>query len=167
MTSTETMSKQFALHNRLFNNVLEGIADASGNMRLNDQVNHLQWIAGHLTDTRYKFAPMFGLQANYPHTNLFTDPTQPPPNNRAIDESIAYPALSETLQYWNELSTPFADAVAAITNEQAEAELPFGTPIGGKTLIGLLAFLTSHESYHIGQMSIIRKALGLSAMSYK
>jgi uncharacterized damage-inducible protein DinB len=167
MTSVDILSKQFALHNRLFNNVLEGIEDASGGMRLNDQVNHLQWIAGHLVDTRYKFAPMFGLQASYPHTGLFTDATKPPPNKRALDESITYPPLSETLQYWNDIASQFAEAVGNVTDEQAASELPFGTPIGGKSLLGLLGFLTSHESYHIGQMSIVRKYLGLSAMSYR
>ncbi len=167
MSTIQILSKQFALHNRLFNNVLEGIATAQANTRLGDQVNHLQWIAGHLVNTRYNTAPMLGLQESFPYKNVYSDPTQPPPGNRALDESITYPPLPEILQYWNGIADTFVAHTAAITDEQAAAELPFGTPIAGKTLLDYFGFLASHESCHIGQMSIIRRYLGLSAMSYR
>jgi len=167
MSASQIITKQFALHNRLFNNVLEGVEDRQGKERLSDQVNHLQWIAGHLTNSRYNFAPMLGLTATFPYKELYTDASKPPPNNRAIDESIQYPSLSETLDYWNNFSAAFVEGVSKLSEEQLAKELPFGTPIGDKTLLGLLGFLVSHESYHVGQMSIIRKYLGLDAMSYK
>jgi DinB family protein len=167
MSSIQIIAKQFALHNRLFNNVLEGIADSKGNERLSDAVNHLQWIGGHLANSRYNFVPVLGITESFPYKELYTDPSQPPPNNRAIDESVNYPSLSETLKYWNILAVPFVDNIEKLSDAQLAGELPFGTPIGDKTLLGLLGFLASHESYHIGQMSIIRKYLGLSAMSYK
>ena len=167
MSSISIVAKQFALQTRLFNNVLEDIEEAKSNTRLSDQVNHLRWIAGHLTNTRYNAAPMLGLQQSYPYKHLFSDASLPPPSTKAIDETIDYPSLKETLEYWNSFSGPFVNAVAGITDEQTAGELPFGTPIGDKTLIGYFGFLTSHESCHIGQMSIIRKYLGLGAMSYK
>jgi hypothetical protein len=167
MSSISIVTKQFALHNRLFNNVLEGIADAKGTERLSDHVNHLLWIAGHLTNTRYNFGVFLGLTATFPYKELYTDTTKPPPNNRPIDESVTYPSLTEILGYWNDYAGPFVDGVANLTEEQLAGELPFGTPIGGKTLLELFGFVASHESSHIGQMSIIRKYLGLPAMSYK
>ncbi|HWB27492.1 MAG TPA: DinB family protein [Chitinophagaceae bacterium] len=163
----QPIAKQFALHTRLFNNVLEGVADEKGNQRLNQQVNHLQWIAGHLTNARYNQAPMLGLTAVFPYKDLYTDASKPPPNNRAIDESIAYPSLAEILGYWNSFAAPFTEAVANMGEEQLAGKLPFGIPIGDNTILGLMAFLASHESSHIGQMSIIRKYIGLDAMSYK
>lgn len=167
MSSISIVAKQFALQTRLLNNVLEDIEEAQGNTRLSNQVNHLRWIAGHLANTRFNAAPMLGLQQSYPYKHLFTDASLPPPSTKPIDETTSYPALKETLGYWNSFSGPFVNAVANIADEQAMHELPFGTPIGDKTLLGYFGFLTSHESYHIGQMSIIRKYLGLSAMSYK
>jgi len=167
MSSIQTLSKQFALHTRLFNNVLEDIEDNKGLERVSEEVNHLQWIAGHLTNSRYNFAPMLGINASFPYKDLYTDGTKPPPNNRAIDASIKYPSLTEIKKYWNDLGNAFAEKTAAMKDEQINSGIPFAVPIGGNTVLDLLAFLASHESYHIGQMSIIRKHLGKGAMSYK
>ena len=167
MSTFLILSKQFALHSRLFNNVLEGVTELKGHERLSGEVNHLQWIAGHLVNTRYNFATMLGLSDSFPYKDLFTDPTKPPPNNRVIDDSLAYPSIHETLKYWNAYAGKFAEAIASIPVEQEQMELPFGNPLGDKTMPGFLAFLASHESYHIGQMSLIRKYLGLGAMSYQ
>jgi uncharacterized damage-inducible protein DinB len=165
MSSIQPVSKQFALQSRLFNNVLEGISDNKGPERLSEYVNHLQWIAGHLTNSRYRFAPMLGLDAAFPYVEIYSDLTQPPPHNRAIDASIKYPALTEIKKYWNRLTTGFVDGVSGLSSAQLESETPIRVPTGN-TLSDLLSFIASHESYHIGQMSIIRKYLGLEAMSY-
>ena len=165
--SIQIIAKQFALHTRLFNNVLEGVEESLAGKRMTEEVNHLQWIAGHLTNARYNYAPMIGLNDTFPYKELYMDPTAPPPNNRAINASIKYPSLSEILKCWNDYSPAFVEAISKLSDVQLSAELPFGTPINDKTMLGFLGFLTSHESYHIGQMSIIRKYLGLGAMSYK
>ena len=47
------------------------------------------------------------------------------------------------------------------------APAPWQAPgVDDKTMLGLLAFLAQHDSYHVGQMAILRKAVGLQAMSY-
>jgi len=165
--SIQIIAKQFALHTRLFNNVLEGVEESQAGKRMTEEVNHLQWIAGHLTNSRYNYAPMIGLSDTFPYKDLYMDPTAPPPNNRAIDTSIKYPSLTEILKYWNAYSPAFVESISKLSDAQISTELPFGTPINDKSMLGFLGFLTSHESYHIGQMSIIRKYLGLAAMSYK
>src|ERR1700689_3331271 len=167
MSSIQILAKQFSLHSRLFNNVLEGIEDTNGNKRVTEEVNHLQWIAGHLANVRYNHAPMLGIKEIYPYKELYTDPTLPPPSNRPIDESIKYPSLSETLKNWNTLAPVFVERVVNLSKAQQSTELPFGTPIGDKTMLGLFGFLSSHEIYHIGQMSLIRKYLGFDSMSYQ
>jgi len=167
MSSIQIIAKQFALHTRLFNNVLEGVEESHGGKRMSEQVNHLQWIAGHLTNARYNYTSMIGLNKIFPYKELYVDPTKPPPGNREIDSSIKYPSLKEILALWNAVAPDFVAGVSKLTDEQVAAELPFSTPIGDKTMLGFFGFLTSHESYHIGQMSIIRKYLGLDAMSYK
>jgi hypothetical protein len=166
MSSILPVAKQFALQTRLFNNVLEGIENPKGSERLNEHVNHLQWIAGHLTNSRYRLSPMFKLAGDFPYAESYNDFSQPPPHNRAIDRSIQYPALSEIIKYWNKLADGFVSSISALSDEQLAAETQVTVPTG-KTLSDLLSFLASHESYHIGQMSIIRKYLGMTAMSYK
>lgn len=166
MSSIQPVTKQFILQTRLFNNVLEGIEDRKGSDRLSDYVNHLQWISGHLTNSRYHLGPALGLSGHFPYEEVYTDLSQPPPHNRAVDPSIIYPSLTEIKKSWNEFAPGFAEKISGLTNEQLETETPARVPTG-KTMSDLLAFIASHESYHIGQMSIIRKSLGLPAMSYK
>jgi hypothetical protein len=36
-----------------------------------------------------------------------------------------------------------------------------------RTRLGALTFLTQHDSYHIGQLALLRKHAGLAAMSYR
>ncbi|HLY69289.1 MAG TPA: DinB family protein [Puia sp.] len=167
MSSIKILAEQFSLNTRLFNNVLEGIEDVQGNKRVNEEVNHLQWIAGHITNARYNYSAMLGLETIFEYKELYVDPTAPPPGNRAIDPKIKYPSLSKIAELWNELALSFVDAISKVSDEQAVAVLPFGTPINDNSFIGFFGFLLSHESYHIGQMSLIRKYLGLGAMSYK
>jgi DinB family protein len=167
MSSIKIISEQFALNTRLFNNVLEGVEDVQGNKRLTDEVNHLQWIAGHITNARYNYSAMIGLEATFDYRELYVDPTQPPPGNRAIDPKIKYPSLSKISELWNALAPSFVDAISKVSDEQAATVLPFGTPINDNSFIGFFGFMLSHECYHIGQMSLVRKYLGLSAMSFK
>jgi hypothetical protein len=159
------IAKQFNMQTVLFNNVLQGIDDSHGGDRITGHINHLQWIAGHLTGSRNGIAELLGLQHTFPYKEIYADPTQPPPGNRALDTSLTYPPLSEIIYYWNEFAPAFNIAISRVSNEQLAMALPAGTPF--KTVLDLLGFVASHESYHIGQMSLIRKYLGLDAMSYK
>jgi hypothetical protein len=167
MSSIEILAKQFALHNKLFNNVLEGIGDTQGDKRVTQEINHLQWIAGHIANTRYNITGLIGLNVVFPYKELYSDPAAPPPGNRAIDSTLQYPSLGELLKSWNSLGPSFVEAVANLNEPRLSQELPFGTPIGDKTMLGFFGFLSSHEIYHIGQMSLVRKYLGLPAMSYR
>jgi DinB superfamily len=166
MSAIQPVLKQFILQTKLFNNVLDGIEDRKGSDRLSDYVNHLQWIAGHLTNSRYHLSPALGLASHFPFEDVYTDLSQPPPYNRAIDPSVKYPSLTEIKKSWNEFAPGFADKISGLSSEQLGTETPVTVPTG-KTLSDLLSFIASHESYHIGQMSIIRKYLGLPAMSYR
>jgi hypothetical protein len=166
MSSIQPVVKQFEMQTRLFNNVLEGIEDIKGSKRLSDHVNHLQWIAGHLTNSRYGLGHGLGIKAVFPYKEQYTDPTEPPPHNRALSASVKYPSLTEIKKSWNDLAPEFISKISGLSNEHLAAGIPFPVPTGN-TFQDLLSFIASHESYHIGQMSIIRKYLGLSAMSYK
>lgn len=116
MNSATIIAEQFALHTRLFNNVLEDVEESGSEMQLTAQINHLQWIAGHITHVRYHHAVKMGVAVSFPFKDLYVDPTQPPPGNRPIDPSLKYPALSEMVALWNAVSPPFVEAVLVLTN---------------------------------------------------
>lgn len=45
-------------------------------------------------------------------------------------------------------------------------EIKLLPPLAGPTLLGTIAFLMQHESYHVGQMGLLRKQLGRPATTY-
>jgi len=64
----------------------------------------------------------------------------------------------------NKLSRHVADLEAS----DLERPAPHVFPIeGGESLLGCLAFLVQHDSYHLGQVAFLRRYLGFEAMSYK
>ena len=59
------------------------------------------------------------------------------------------------------------DSGTALTAEAAAAPTAFKFPIPDTSVGGVLTFFTQHDSYHLGQLSMLRKHLVGSAMSYK
>jgi uncharacterized damage-inducible protein DinB len=39
-------------------------------------------------------------------------------------------------------------------------------PIEGDTLLSVLAFFAQHDSYHVGQLALLRRQFGLAPMAY-
>ena len=166
MKAIELIARQFTMNTRWFKNVLDGINDQESLTRINGYVNHLRWIAGHLTTSRYRNMMRIGLPAEeFPYLDVYMQ-SGSAPAYRPVDESISYPRLPDLLHYWDIYSTSLSDAILLIPDEKLNSELPFTTPIGGKTVLESLGFVVGHEAYHIGQMSLIRKSLGHSSMVY-
>lgn len=153
-----TVKQQFDLHTRLFNNVLEGISDPDTNSRANEHVNHVKWLAGHLTSTRFSFKRLAELEENDPYGDLFG-------HGKAIDPDADYPSIDDIQENWNLISGKISDALGNLSAEALEANAP-KVPIGEGKMGDFLDFLMHHEAYHIGQMGILRKFLGKDPMKY-
>ena len=146
--------------------MLNSIEETEELTRLSSDVNHLRWLAGHITNTRFNAVKNMGVDIDgYPYKDLYQLPDVPPPANRAIDPNIEYPTLSDTKNHWNRVSGVLAAALSQIPEAAVTSELPIQTPMGN-TLGELVGFLSFHEAYHIGQMGLIRKNLGHEAMSF-
>lgn len=167
MNAIETVAKQFALSTRLFKNVLEGITDEESLVRLNNTMNHLRWIAGHLLTIRYSNIVRMKVEADpFPHAEKYAIENMPPPNSRRLDENIEYPTLQELLQFWDKYAALLNKVLQQLNEEALSTTLPFRLPIDDNTVLGAFAFMVFHESYHIGQMSLIRTALKHTSMKF-
>jgi len=151
---------QFNMQTRLYLNALEGISDTEANTRNSDQVNHIKWIAGHVLNTRLNFLSKI---AGLPHDESYVAQFG---RGSTLDLNAEYPALEELKAKWHDSASAISAGLAAIPEEVLAAEAPSKTPIGDDSIRGLIAFLVSHEAYHIGQLSILRKMNGKEAMSY-
>ncbi len=154
-----TLSLQFDLHTRLYNNVLDSIDDTEADQRASQTVNHIKWLAGHLLAARYGFKDLAGLDVENPYADVFE-------HGKSIDDQVTYPPLADIRERWNAISGKISEAFANLPSDAADGPSPFDVPVGDKTLGGFLSFLMHHEAYHLGQMGILRKYAGKDAMSY-
>lgn len=148
----------FRLNTRLFSNVLEGVTPELATQRLTDSTNSLVWMAGHLLSTRYLICQLLGNAVKDPYASYF--------GKGAAIRNMEYPNIGELLANWEEHS---ADLLSCLQKQDAaalEAPSPSRYPVSDDTMAGMLAFFAQHESYHLGQMAFLRKALGLPAMQY-
>lgn len=158
--SPATLATQFELHTRLFNNVLEGIDDSSANGRASDEVNHIKWLAGHLTNARHMMKDFGGIEEDDPHGELFG-------HGKSISEAVEYPSLDEIRDRWNSISHRIGAGLSNLPDDVLNGPAPGRFPVADDTMAGMLAFLMHHEAYHIGQIGILRKYIGKEAMEYK
>jgi hypothetical protein len=157
--------QQYELLNNWYLFSLADITDKDGSRTMNDQINSLEWLAGHLITGRYRNIVRLGVKIEpYKYLDKFINQTLPPPNAIAFDAKLQYPTLTECREQWTNYAGIFLTAMKNADENILKSELPFQIPTGGKTIADALVFMSLHETYHIGQMSILRKSLGYKSM---
>ena len=165
MQSLHYLIAQYQVLTDWYVSTLDGIEDHEGKTIIGDQMNSLEWLAGHLVTGRYRNMVRVGLQVEpYEHLGKFVNQAVPPPNAIAFSPSIPYPAISESITQWRSYAEIFLDRLRVLDTNTLAMPISFILPSGGNTVGDALAFIALHESYHIGQMSIIRKSIGHGAM---
>ncbi len=166
MQSLSLTIKQYELLTDWYLSALEGIYETDGSRTINELTNSLEWLAGHLIAGLYSNIIQLGVQIEpYKHLNKFVNQTLLPPRNSvAFDSKIKYRGLSECKGQWINYSKIFLSALKSANESILKNEVPFPVLTGGNTAEDALKFLVLHETYHIGQMGILRKSLGYSPM---
>jgi uncharacterized damage-inducible protein DinB len=147
------------LHTRLFHNFLEGVDDEAARRRPSGRTNSMAFIALHLVDARHLGARTMGAEARNPFASLLQDA-------REIDNVVAIPPLTEIRDAWDQVSAALEARLHVLTPEELAAPPPQPFPADDPTLAGALAFLVTHDAYHVGQMALPRKFLGFDPMRY-
>ena len=146
------------LNTRLFINCLEGADDGTAVKRPNERSNNMTFVACHLLEARIYIAQSLGVEVESPLQELA--------DVESVDEVKTFPALDIIRPAWQEISEILADRFAALTEDDLDRESPRAFPVDDRTILGCLAFLLEHESFHLGQLAFLRKHFGLGAMDY-
>jgi uncharacterized damage-inducible protein DinB len=155
------LAEMFKINTRLYANCLVGLSDEEGRVRPSGKsgMNSASFIAAHLVDSRYWVLILMGNQ-------------QPSPlkgceggfNN--IDQVTSYPSLAEIQKAWNDVGKALDRQLDATSSAQLDTRHDLGFTMGDNSLLGILTFMAQHESYHLGQLGLLRKHAGLEAMEY-
>jgi ribosomal-protein-alanine N-acetyltransferase len=147
------------LNTDLLLNCLDGLSDEEARRRLEGRGNSVAFLAAHLTDTRHFLANRLGHPLANPLSRYLAEAS-------SIDDIVEWPTLLEQREWWQTVSRHLCDVVAGRTVQDLSRQKVHRFPMEDTTELGLIAFLTQHDSYHIGQMAFLRRQLGKPAMTY-
>ncbi len=160
MSAKNQLLAQYDLHNLLFNNVIVDINDEEAEIKLVPGINNIKWLAGHLVWGQRGLAGMSGVQREIVWIDLYdTQISQPP------EPEIKTPSMEEIKEAWNQYSSAIRDGLEKLTDEALNIPIEFPLP-SFRTQEGLWTFINHHQAYTIGQIGILRRALGKEAMKY-
>ena len=139
--------------------ILEGIpADKLGVIPAGCSKNAI-WIAGHLATTDDWFMTQFGgRKSAVPEAwqKLFSM------NSTATADAKAYPQMAEVMKALDAGHAGVLKWLESLTAEQLEAPMPKEWQAFAPNMSDVPTFAAWHEGYHAGQLSMVRKGLGLA-----
>jgi hypothetical protein len=147
------INHMFKTNAQVFEKATQGVPSDKWLVQPGEHSNHLTWIAGHAVVHRAKVSKMLGASWSAPWENLFARGAKLVPPEQ-------YPAPAELQRAWQEVSDKLNSALPNTSAEVLAKSVPQGAPSLDGTVAGSIALLCFHETFHVGQMSYLRKLLG-------
>jgi uncharacterized damage-inducible protein DinB len=167
MSTKNQLLAQYDLHDVLFNNVIDNISDKEANSCIVEPLNSIKWLAGHLLWAQRNLVRISGAQVEIPWTGHFLTIQGSTEEERKMPKG-EFPTIEQIRDKWNETSPVIRLGLANLPEEALNSVIEAKHPIEpfDNTLAGLWAFINDHQSYHIGQIGILRRALDKELMQY-
>lgn len=153
------LAETLRINSRLFRNCLDGMTDAQARERPSDSANSVAFVAAHLAESRFMLLKFLGAEHPNPLERYLG-------GRKGIEDMQSWPSLEEIRAAWTEAGELLDRHLAAMSAADLDAPTRLGFPVETKTNLGILAFLVGHDSYHIGQLALLRKQAGFPAMKY-
>jgi len=153
------LAETLRMNAQLFRNCLEGITDAKAAVRPSQDCNSSAYVAAHLVESRFYLLKTLGGERANP-LERYTG------SWKGIDEISDWPTLRQIDKAWSEVNDVLEERLQKITPKELDTAITTQLPLATKTTLGMLTFLVQHDSYHIGQLSLLRKYAGMPAMQY-
>jgi uncharacterized damage-inducible protein DinB len=117
-----------------------------------DDSNHLTWMLGHLIVHRGHTLKALGVDYDNTWAELFARGAE-----RTADSN--YPSVEEIRNAWQRVSEELNAALKNPSADVLSQPVPKGLTFDGK-VSGSVAVLAFHDTYHVGQVSFLKKWLG-------
>ena len=115
----------------------------------------ISWLVGHLLNGRCEMLKLLDPEADNPFAAQFDRLV-------AATDGGDYPEIGDLVTTWREISERVFGRLQSVTDEQLVSPISeMGSPHEEKNLLGVLAYVVWHETYHMGQIGAIRTRLGL------
>lgn len=159
MNTAHPLIDTLTLNDFVFGLAVTGVDDEIARRRLPGQTRpSMAWNIGHLLHGRARMASSIGASGPALDVSRF--------GREGATDGHDYPAVADLIAAWRETSAALVPALSAMTDEQLSQAASFPElPHGERTLADGVRFYTWHESYHLGQIGLIRSALGLTPIA--
>ncbi len=147
------------LNGRLFRSCCDQVTDAVAGGRLSDGTSSFLFVACHIVDARSYIVGLVGGAADLPLVARLRSVEK-------IEDLPAPPTVAELLEAWNVLAPSFLICLPRLSAQDLDRKSGDKIPVGDGSILGTLTFLLQHESYHLGQLAMLKKHLTGSAMKY-
>jgi uncharacterized damage-inducible protein DinB len=147
----------FSVNDDLVFRALEGLTHEQLWQAPTDRNNAMLWIAGHVVQTRAMVLKMLGEPVDTGWGAVFD-------RGATIGDADQYPSRDEIERVMRDVSPRLQAKLAALDDEQLAGPATMPLP-SAKTVADQLAFFALHDTYHVGQMAYVRKALGYPALA--
>ena len=148
----------FSLNTALLTKAFEGVGDDQLWHRPSLENNPMLWIAGHMVGSRALMLQLLGNPIDTGWGPLFA-------RGAVLGEEERYPTRADVMTMHGDVAQRVQAVLAGLSAAQLAREATAGPKPGNTRTVGdQLGFFAMHDSYHLGQLAYIRKALGLSSL---
>ena len=156
MSSLAALAPRLRFNETLLKSVIEGMDGPAWNLVPPGGGNTPHWILGHVAASRRFMLRAAGhALASEPWEALFGRGAAP---GAATD---GFPPVEELLTDVHASGEIVSELFPTMTDEAARAPAAQPMPDGSDTVAGMLHFLHFHETYHLGQLGLLRRMNGL------
>ena len=156
-TLIQTMTIQYGYTGYVFAGNLKGLTEEDGFKQPSPGGNCLNWVAGHIVGTRGATLEVLGQECPFPGGKY----ARYVRGSDAVTVSEETVPLSEMLADFTATADGLKAGLAGLTSERLAEKAPFSPGNDEKETVGsLMAGLVFHESYHCGQLGVLRRMAG-------
>lgn len=144
----------FASNDGLAERSFQGVAEADLWKRPTPQTNGMLWIFAHMVATRANVLKLLG-------DNFDTGWGETFGRGAALQDTSGYPTREKIDEVSREVNRRLYTALGRLTDADVSKPASRAFTNAVQTLGDQVAFLAMHDTYHVGQLAYVRKALGL------
>jgi uncharacterized damage-inducible protein DinB len=146
----------FRINETLIARAMDGLSDDQLWQRPTEHNNPMLWLVGHLVRSRARLLTALGETFDTGWGEAFA-------RGSAVEDRAAYVSRGEIAVMMNAVNQRLYPKLESLQDDDLAKPATGPVPLI-KTVADLATFLTMHESYHVGQLAYIRKALGLPGL---
>jgi len=155
--SVGTVMHILGLNTWLFGNAVKDVESGKSAFRANDNTNEFDRIAGHVTCARHGITKLLGIETPDLGWGDFESVEGP---GAQFSAELECPSLEDIGTKFNQVTEALMAKLPEVSDETLATASPIPIPGDDPTIGDLFTFLTMHETYHIGQLGLLKKGMG-------